>query len=339
MARLLKKPKDSDKVNNRLNLSDFRLRLFVDTNVLIDYVEDFDEKKAATFLNLFKKSPIRKKPKIDDVELVISDYVLWEFYGRTREELYAQRLVNKYNYGYISANKECRQGNFRRASIRCMKQFGNKIKGYIRKIVEDERLIYLDRLIGKKVHGFSETVDKILQCSKFTYKDAIVLASAYFTKSNIIITCDEHFKQSRIDELEKAIKNWPINPGQIIFKKPNEFDTLAKIRLGHKNWFIERNKEKIFGNVVKYYPKRNVIEIKCRRKNLLHEGNYLYLIKFFNNKILKFHFKVPNYESGNFKSAKTKRPINKGRHITIKLPAKFPYKQKKWQGGYIFLAE
>ena len=83
-----------------------------------------------------------------------------------------------------------------------------------------------------------------------------------------------------------------------------------------------------------------MIEIKCRRKSFINEEERLYLVKFFNNKLIKFWFKVPKSTSNNFKDVKTKRAIKKGKNVTIKLPYKFPYKRKEWRNdAWIFLAE
>lgn len=320
---------------------DFKLRLFLDTNVLIDYVQGCNKKQCLTFLNLFKKSKVRKKPKIADVELVTSDYVLWEFYGHCREESYVKWLISKYNYGLISANKECRNANFKDADYNQMRKFGNEIKGHVKKVVEDDEIVYLDRLIGQENAGLSETIDRILQCSKFSYKDAIVLTSAYFTQANIIITCDDqHFGHGHLDQLKEALRDWQINPGQVEYRKPDGFSNLSKIRSVYKEWFIKRNESKIIGTIAKYYPRLNVMEIKCKKGCSLSENDSVYLARFFNNKNLgKFWLKIPTKASGNFKSGRTNNPIDKGQHVTIKLPSKFPYKKKEWAKGWVFLAE
>ncbi len=320
---------------------DFKLRLFIDTNVLIDYVQECNKKECCTFLKLFRKLKIRRKPKIAEVELVTTDYELWEFYGHCREESYVKWLIGKYNYGVISANKECRNANFKDVDYRQMRKFGNEIKGYIKKVVEEEEIVYLDRLIGQENAGFSETIDRILQCSKFSYKDAIVLTSAYFTQANIIITCDDqHFGHGHLDDLREALTNWQINPGQLEYKKPADFSTLQNIRAAYKAWFMKRNESKIIGEVVKYYPRINVIEIKCKKGCSISEKESVYITKFLNgDSFIKFWFKVPNSKSKKLRSVKTKKPVSRGSHITVKLPSRFPYKKKNWDKGMVFLSE
>jgi len=326
---------------NKISLQDFKLRLFLDTNVLIDFVEECDRKKCVVFLKMFGKSKIRKKAKVSDVELVTSDYVLWEFYGHCKEESYAKWLIEKYNCGLISVGKECKNANFNQADPEQMNQFGNEIKEHIKNMTEDEEIVYLHRLIGQEIAGFSETIDKILQCSKFSYKDAIVLTSAYFTQANMIITCDEqHFGQGHLDQLKEALGDWPINPGQMEYRKPDSFSNLSKIRSVYKEWFIKRNKSKIIGTIVKYYPRKNVMEIKCKKGCSLSENDSVYLARFFNNENLgKFWLKIPPKANGNFRIMRTNNSIDEGQHVTIKIPSKFPYKKKEWTNGWVFLAE
>jgi len=329
-------------MKNKITESDFNLRLFVDTNVLIDFVEKYNERKSVTCLNLFQKKDVSGKPKIENIEFVTSDYVLWEFYGHCRQELYARKLVNEHNYGFIQANKESRDDNFRKhADKTCMKQFGNTINEYIQRITGDDGIVFRENLIYKDPPGFSEFIDEVLKCSKFSYKDAIVFVSALFTRANGIITCDEqHFKKDRIEELKEAMRTCPIKDAEISFRRPEEFSTLDKIKLEYKNWFEKRNKSKIIGDIVKYYPRMNVVEIKCKKGYSLSENDSVYLVRFFDSKNLgKFWLKIPTKTSGNFKSMTTRQPTDKGQHITIKLPSKFPHKKKEWAKGWVFFAE
>ncbi|MFA5300704.1 MAG: hypothetical protein WC389_21150 [Lutibacter sp.] len=329
-------------MKNKITEFDFKLRLFVDTNVLIDFVEGYNDRKSVTCLNLFQKTGASKKRKVDGVELVTSDYVLWEFYGRCRQELYVRKLVTEHNYGFIQANKESKDDNFRKhANNECMKQFGKEINEYIQRITGNNGMVFRERLIGKDSPGFSEFIDEVLKCSKFSYKDAIVFVSALFTRANGIITCDEHhFNKDRIEQLKEAMKTCPIKDAEISFRKPEEFSTLDKIKLEYKNWFEKRNKSKIIGDIVKYYPRINVVEIKCKKGCSINENDSIYLVRFFEKANLgKFWLKVPTKASGNLISMKTKKPIDKGQHVTIKLPFKFPYKKKEWSKGWVFLAE
>lgn len=319
-----------------LTLSDFKLRIFVDTNVLIDYVEKFNKKNSVTFLNQFKKTKSHKKTKFENVELVTSDYVLWEFYGHSREECYAKLLIDKCGYSLISANKECRKGDFQHVSRKSMQKFADDINGKISEIIGDDQPVYLTKLIGQMNEGFSEIVYQLLQCSKFSYKDAIVLTSAYFTNSNIIVTSDVQFgtEINNIKELKLALKEWSINPNEIKYKQPSVFDNSKKIRKEYEEWFLERNKNKIIADVTHFYSRPKVIIVQCRDREVIKEKDYLCIVKFIKNKLHKYCFKVPSFQSGSFRDGNTKRPTQRGSYVTIKLRTKFD-----WKNAMVFLTE
>lgn len=315
-------------MKNTISLSDFKLRLFVDTNVIIDYTESFNRNKARTFINFFRYNSFK------DVELVTSDYVLWEFYGHYREELYIRKLVQERHYGYIAANKLCRRGDFRRINLREMRLFGNIIRGHVRQI---ENIISIQKLIGRELPAFSENVENLLQCSKFSYKDAIVFVSALYSQANIIITLDQTFSdEEHLKKLKQAIRRWPINPGKIIFKEPKDFRNQKSIKKEYKAWFEEYNKGKIIGNIIKYWARSKVIQVRCLKRHIIKENDYLYIVKFVDERLFRYAFKI---ELGDLRSPRTRRPIIKGKNVTIKLPSQFPYNNKNWDRGMVFFAE
>ncbi|MCK9573864.1 MAG: PIN domain-containing protein [Candidatus Omnitrophica bacterium] len=325
---------------NTISLYDFKLRFFVDTNVLIDYIENFNEKKCVTFLNLFRKSKVKKKAKIEEVELVTSDYVLWEFKGRIRRELHAKKLVKNHGFSIIAANSESNKFRKEYANIKCMKNYGQEISNIEKQIFDEMQLLYLERLMGKALPGISETIDKILSCSKLPYKDAIVLASAIFTKSNFILTCDEqHFNNEIFNELKEAMKEWqkivakPIDFKQIEIKRPSSYPSLKVLRQEYKKWFMCNNEQKIIGTAVKFFPRLSVVEIMCKRKNYLKAGDQGWLVRFNNDgKMTKLGFSI---NESNLRSFKTKKPTKKGKHVTIKLERQ----NREWDQAHVFLAE
>ncbi|MBW2003417.1 MAG: hypothetical protein JRI72_02225 [Deltaproteobacteria bacterium] len=267
--------------------------------------------------------------------MVTSDYVLWEFKGHIREELYARKLVNKHGFGLISANKLCRDGNFRKyANSKCMQEFGKKIEEYEKKIFDEEKLIYLERLIGRPFPGLSEAIDAILMCSKFPYKDAIVLCSAYFTKAHYILTCDEqHFNKDKFEELKKGLKEWQhLIHSDLDVKRPCMFPTIKSLRQEYESWFMTNNEKKIMGSVVKYYPRLKVIKVSCKKKRFLSVGDQIWLVKFKDGKIERLGFSI---KANNLHSPRTEKPIQKGMQVCVKLPAT----KKNWDKAFVFLAE
>ena len=318
--------KNSDVERPTISRADIKLRLFIDTNVLIDYIEAFDEKKSKTFIELFKNM------NFENIELVTSDYVLWEFYDHFRKELYVKKLVEDFQYGYINANRECIRKNYRKASLEDMETFGNVIRGYVKNFAENP--VSIQRLIGKKLDGFSETVEKILQCSKFSYPDTIVFVSALFTKSHIIITLDETFSsENHLRELKESQESLRL-PEDMEFKKPEDFSTEEMVKKNYKTWFLKHNRERQLGKVIKVWPKTNTIAIECLDNYFINQGDYLCLVKFRRGaEPIIIIFKV---EKDNMRDYETKKTISRGKKITVKLPSNIkcePY----MQGAMIFL--
>ena len=184
---------------------DFNLRLFVDTNVLIDYLEYFDGNKAKSFLELFKRSDF------GNIELVTSDYVLWELYGHLREDLYVKKMILEAGWGFNRARKGINE--FKGVTMADMEKFGMTIQNRVNQLEESEGndFIPVIRLMSEQTEKFSETIERVLRFSKFSYKDTMVLVSALYTQSNILVTIDEQFRKEgrRITELEEERESLP----------------------------------------------------------------------------------------------------------------------------------
>jgi predicted nucleic acid-binding protein len=314
---------------NRISFpDDFKLRMFIDTNVLIDYIENARGGKSRAFFNLLKKQK--------SIELVTSDFVLWEFYGYFRKELYARKLVKGRQYNLISAHKECSFERFENATFKDIETFGNEINGYQQEI---EKFVMVEEIIkegSERLRRFNETVRKFLQCSKFSYKDTLIFASALYTRSHMLITSDKAFsKESHLKRLKKAIKSVPPNFTNIAFKRLNVFLTRKKVAEEYKNWFEKHNKNKIAGDIVEFFKRNNVIHVKSKNNKLISRKNSFYLVKFVDNKMRKCY--LHKISADNFKDHASKNPVEKGVDITIKLPSR--NKSNNWKDGWVFLAE
>lgn len=300
-----------------LTRSDINLRIFVDTNVLIDYTLNFDERKSRTFLELFKTK------QFENIELVTSDYVLWEFYGHFKEELYIRKLISDHNYGHIGANRECRRGDFKKASLEDMKTIGETIESYVGQF--EEKPVSVERLIENELPGFSNITEKILLCSKFSYKDAIVFSSALFTRSHMIITLDETFSsEQHLEGLKEALENLRDaikaldRPIDMEFCKPADLADEDSVKKNYREWFLKYNKGKQLGNVIGVWPRVNVIGVECLKDLFVEVGDYLCLTKFYESN--DFMMKVFEVTEGNLKDYDTEKDITKGSKVTIKLP-------------------
>lgn len=307
--------------------ADFNLRLFIDTNVLIDHIEEFDENKAQTFVNLFGTGDFK------NVELVTSDYVLWELYGHLREELYLRDMILKKNYSCKRAHKGSR--DFEKVSLRDMERFGVEVK---KKVQSLERVITIEKLANVKSYGFADVVEKLLQSSKFSYKDAIIFVSALYTRSHIIITADEAFsKEDHLKKLKQAMEDLPNEEFKhVLFKKPKNLTTEMQVRKLYKNWFENCLKDKKLAKVINHWPNKNTLGVRCFHNYILKEGDYLCLVKFFGNILTSFNFRV---EQDNLWDYDEEQPVKEGKTVTIKLPDSFSYRDKNWRNGVLFLFE
>ncbi len=305
--------------------SEFKLRLFLDTNVLIDYVENFDNNKAKSFVNLAKKEAFRSI-----IELVTSDYVLWEFYGNRRKEHYIRKMVRKKNCSFKRAHRESE--TFRGADSSHMEDIGHRIQKEIDQLGET---VSFESLVGKNPDGFSGIMEKLLQCSKFSYQDTIVLVSAQYTNSHIMVTVDDAFSSegAHLDDLVQAkhdlSKDFPL----LEFKKPDDFCPLTSARKQYENWFKQNTKRKRIGKIINDWRRKNVIAIECLNNHRIEVGDCIYIVKFFGHTIFKYSLPIKNlldYDTAN--------DVQKGKKVTLRLPSDFPYRDKNWVNGTIYLS-
>ena len=244
---------------------DFNLRLFVDTNVLIDYLEIFEGNKAKNFLELFKTSDF------GNIELVTSDYVLWELYGHLREDLYVKKMILEAGWGFNRARKGINE--FKGVTMADMEKFGMTIQNRVNQLEESDGndFIPVIRLMSEQTEKFSETIERVLRFSKFSYKDTMVLVSALYTQSNILVTIDEQFRKEgrRITELEEERESLPTEfleksgLADLKFEPPSTFSSEGDIKRRYKEWFDAHSEEKKIGTVIEYWSEPNVIGVEC----------------------------------------------------------------------------
>jgi len=314
--------------------SDMVLRLFLDTNVLIECAEGFDERKCKSFIELLRKN------NYDHVELVTSDYVLWEFYGHSKNEFYIRKLVEEQGYGFLSAVGEAnRSKSFRKCSLDDMKELGNRVREQVADFGDSP--VTIQKLIGQELKGFSDMVEAILRCSKLSYKDTIVFVCAHYTDSNIIVTLDEFFsKTERLQELREAVDELKLvfntdSPQiDIEFKKPDAFSSDGNVKREFKNWFINRNGDKQIGRVINAWSDQNTIGIDCLDGFEVRTGDYLCLAKF--REDIDFEELIFFVGTNSLKDYDTNELINKGRKVTVKLPSDLEVKSHL-QSSMVFI--
>lgn len=318
---------------------DLKLRLFIDTNVLIDYLENFDENKAKTFLELFNES------NFENIELVTSDYVLWELYDYFRKDLYAKKMMCEIGWGFNRTRKGMRE--FKKATQENMNEFGEKIKDMAENL-EAEKVVYIYRIMSSEIEGFTETMEKLLQFSKFELKDATILSSALSNQINAhrIVTKDEQFGKegSRITKLEEEKESLPgefLEASGIVnlnFQKPEDFASEKDIKRNYREWFEKYNEENQIGKVIKYWSrKRKVIGVECFGDYTLKVEDYIYLVKFHGNN--EAFIKLFLIEKDCIKDYDSEKTVEEGRKVTIKLSEDFNPENINLEGSLIFLSE
>ena len=312
------------------SIQDTKLRIFVDTNVLIDFSHGLDEKYCKAFLKLFSAK------NFENIEVVTSDYVLWEFYGHFKDELYARKLVKDHHYGIISASKEWYKGKkFEKATSSDMEDFGKAIQKKVKEF--EDKPVNIQRLIGKQQNGFSEIVEAILQRSKFSYKDTIVFVSALLTQSQMIITCDRDFSSEKhIESVKNALQNLQreFKP-PIQFKKPIELSSEDKVKVTYRDWFLKNNYSKLLGSVRNVFLNVNSLYIECSNNNFIEIGDYLLLVKFVNT--TDFKSSLLRVKRRSLRDSVTNQPVKTGNKVTWKLASG---KIKPFMNGaMVFLVE
>jgi hypothetical protein len=295
---------------------------------VIDYIENARKrgKIFQSFFNLLKR--------YKDIDLVTSDYVLWEFYGYFKKELYAKKLLKDHRYTLISSHKECYKEEFGNAKFCDIEKFGEDIDTY-RKTLEE--FLTIISIFNTKNDQFNELIDKLFKNSKFSFKDIIVFSSAVHTQSDILITSDRHFSnENHLERLKKAITSLPPSFRNITFKKVDNFSGHDKIRAEYKNWFCRHNEKKAIGKVVNYFKKLKVIHINCNNNKSISVKDRLYLIKFDSkNKMLKLC--LPKLTNSNFKDFNTKKYVKTGNNITIKTSKSS--NKIDWRNALVYLSE
>jgi predicted nucleic acid-binding protein len=321
-----------------ISRADFNLRLFVDTNVLIDYLEDFDGNKGKSFLELFKKSDF------ENIELVTSDYVRWELYGHFRADLYAREMITARGWSFNRTRK--RINEFKGVTMEEMGEIGKTVKNMVNQLEESEGKVFIPvrRLMSEQTEGFSEIIERVLQSSKISYKDTMVLVSALYTETHILVTIDEQFKEEgrRITKLGEERESVPTefleNSGlaDLKFEPPSMFSSEEEIKRSYKEWFDERNEKEKLGKVIEYCSELNVIGVECFKDYTIKEGDYIYVVKFIEAKsIVKRLFKV---EKGCLRDYVTEKTIREGKKVTIKLPDDLVFNGLNIENAIIFLS-
>jgi hypothetical protein len=85
----------------------------------------------------------------------------------------------------------------------------------------------------------------------------------------------------------------------------------------YKNWFLQHNKSKQIGKVIKVWPKKNTIAVECLNNYFIRQDDYLCIVKFL--KGMDFTMIIDRVKKDNLRDYETSEVISKGKKVTIKL--------------------
>jgi predicted nucleic acid-binding protein len=148
----------------KISKTDFDLRVFLDTNVIIDYFSK--RKETVDFFNLFKGITSNF-----NLTLITSDYVLWETCGFIKRDLYIKKMLSDPTLNWTFKQACSRVINFEDIEQEEMNRIGDKID---RMINEVSSFIEVKNLMAEETPGFSAIFIKLLKYSRFQYKDIMV---------------------------------------------------------------------------------------------------------------------------------------------------------------------
>lgn len=294
-----------------LPLSAFKLKIFIDTNVLIEYFEKLEKNQSKAFMKVASKN--------ENINLVSSDYVIWEFLNLVKnetciKEMVAKGLCSKRAWRYPLGEDE----KLRR---KVLEEFNVHLSE-----LENVLNIDIERLMDEGRDKFFEMVKKFFINSKIESHDILILASALSARAHIFLTKDMPLTDEgkRVALLSEFLENLPLPKDEsrtlLKFVSPAIVGTSPEkcVKSLFKQWLSEIVTSKILGKVVKTYLKKNVVVVECTNDYVVSEGDTLCLFKFDgNNNFLKCFFDI---KEGKLWDNERDCTVKEGKKVTIELP-------------------
>ncbi|WP_435356600.1 hypothetical protein [Emticicia sp. SJ17W-69] len=283
-----------------IQLTDLKLRVFVDTNVLIDAFITPDN-IVKNFLSDLSSHP--------QIELVTSDYALWEQNEFIRQQTWITDCV-KNNRSYKEAQKH---------SIKNTKKLRRKVEKMITvasEKAEELGIINYNLMDNATLESdFFAFVQYLQINTRIASKDILILLSAYSTQSSALLSRDSRFN-GEVTNLELSLDNslLPDKLKQICFIKINKINNPSNLQ--YMEWFKDRlQKKAAIGKCINYYQNR-VIALDLKEEVCL--GNYLLLVKFGdNNELQKIVFQIGQ---NCLRDYQTNTNVQQGKKVTVALP-------------------
>lgn len=261
-----------------IRLTDIKLRLFVDTNILIDAFTT----PQSDIIAFLEQATIHT-----EIDLITSDYALWEHHEFIRKQVWVKNLVNN-NRSYKDAI------NYKvQPTVELKKEIKDAIDFAFN---ERDRLgIANANLMDEKtLNGDFFRLLELLQINtRISNQDLLILLSAYATQSNAILSRDRGFKkeagEDSFDNIEQSLGEAQI-PDEL---KRVSFIGDLKInpQKHYYSWFMKQFEELSMGYCYRTFDKNNVVVIESDEILI---DDYLMLIKFSDdtNEAKKIAFRV-----------------------------------------------
>ncbi len=295
-------------------LEDLKLRVFVDTNVLIDCFVT-PEQDVIDFVTEAAGS--------DSLELVTSDYALWEQNEFIRKHTWVKDLVN----GNRSHNEAL---TYRLKLSDALRQTVEQNIHACKSQREALNILNYNLMDEATLDGdFFAWLELLTIHSTISNQDLLILLSAYVTKSKAILTKDSGFNSSvsEVAGLEETLGT-SLLPSALkgirfinnLAKKPQEY---------YNEWFEQIISPQKIGDCMHFYSKTNVLGAQCITAHEIEVGDYLLAAKVLENgEFKKVVFRV---NDDSLQDYDKEEKVTKASKVTIKLPADVA--AKKWMVG------
>lgn len=302
-------------------LEDIKLRVFVDTNILIDCFVT----PEPTVINFVKNASAS-----DLIDLVTSDYALWEQNEFIRKQTWIRALVsNQKSHNEALTYK-----------LKLTDSLRQEVSDNIANAKTDREMLSIlnyNLMDEATPNGdFFTRLELLTINSTISNQDLLILLSAYVTKSAAILSKDGRFNSSlmEIASLEETLGSSLLPETLKSIKFINSLD--KNPQQNYNEWFENRFKDLHIAECICYYQKVNIVCAECIGNENINIGDYLLLTK--NSKNNEFKRVVFRVNENCLRDYDNGTDIPSGRKVTIKMPNEISV--ERWMdGGKIFRIE
>jgi len=318
-----------------ISREEFILTIYLDTNILIDFVDGFENNGCKKLLDLLNE--LKKNYQNANIRFVTSEYAAWEAWGHFKVDLYIKnRICSAKPWGVNRAIKGA--ADFHNADDMEMVSIGAHLDA------KADFSSFVDIINWSDADSsFSNFVEIIVKRSKLSYKDSIIFASAaVLARAGILVTNDHQFnlEGNRITELRtgfESIKKIRADAKIPKIIQADKICDLAPLKAYYAGWFNSEYSERAIGTVTHVYDGCGVVEVQCNGQNFLQIDDYVFFVKDSVNLSGLAPLSAFKIEVNNLKDPATNMACEKGSHITIKPPN--PVYVTNMLGAKVFLAK